>query len=94
MRATDGYTASNISATTAVFPLAGGKYAVDYTATWGSGGTVTLEKRTALATTFVTVATAFAADGFVVLDLPAGDYKLVVATATAAYVGIKRIPGE
>lgn len=93
MRACDGYFAQNISATTAAFHLDGGKYGIDYIATWG-GGSVTLQKMGADGSTYVTAATAFSANGYVTVDLPSGTYKLAVATATAVYVDIRRIPGE
>jgi hypothetical protein len=93
MRACDGYHASNIAATTAAFPLMGGLYGVDAMATWG-GGSVTLQKLAGDGSTYVTAATAFAANGYVTVDLPAGNYKLVVATASGVYVNLRRIPGE
>jgi hypothetical protein len=93
MRACDGYFAENIAATTAAFPLMGGLYGIDYIATWG-GGSVTLQKLAGDGSTYVTAATAFAANGYVTVDLPSGTYKLVVATATGAYVNVRRIPGE
>lgn len=95
MRAVDGYFASNISATTAAFALQGGKYGVDAVATWG-GGSAKLQKVTGDGSTTVSVSTAtdFTASGYATVDLPAGNYKLVVATATGVYVVIRRIPGE
>jgi hypothetical protein len=94
-RAVDGYFANNISATTAAFPLAGGRYAVDALATWNAGS-VKLQKIAGDGSTLVSVssATDFTANGFATVDLPSGKYKLVVATATAASVVIRRIPGE
>lgn len=93
MRARDSYLANGISATTAAFALAGGLYGIDYMATWG-GGSVTLQKLLGDTTTYVTAATAFAANGYVTVNLPAGTYKLAVATASGVYVQIVRIPGE
>lgn len=94
MRATDVYAASNISASTAVFSLAGGKYGVDYIATWNSGS-VTLERQAGDGSTFVAAMTAFSASGYAVADLPAGNYKLVIGgSPSAIYVTVKRIPGE
>ena len=93
MRQIDGYTASNISATTAAFTLSGGLYGVTYSATWSSGS-VTLERLSADGTTYIAVMTAFAANGYATVYLPPGTYELVVATSTAVYVNICRIPSE
>lgn len=95
MRACDGYNAANISATTAAFPLLGGLYGVDCVATF-SAGTVKLQKLAGDQSTYVSVSsgTDFSAAGYATVNLPAGTYKLTVATATAAYVQIRRIPGE
>lgn len=95
MRAVDGYFASNISATTAAFPLTGGLYGVDAMATWG-GGSVKLQRVMGDGSTTISVSsgTDFTANGYATVNLPSGNYKLVVATATAAYVQIRRIPGE
>jgi hypothetical protein len=95
MRALDGYHASNISATTAAFTLAGGKHGVDAIATWG-GGSVKLQRVAGNGSSLASVssATDFSANGFATVDLPAGSYKLVVDTATGAYVQVRRIPGE
>lgn len=94
MRACDGYSASNISASTAAFHLDGGKYGVDCIGT--SFGTVKLQKLGADASTYISVATAtdFAATGYTTVDLPSGTYKLTIASTTAVYVNIRRIPGE
>jgi hypothetical protein len=93
MRAVDSYLASNISATTSPFTLAGGNYGIDYIATWSSGS-VTLERLAGDGSTYVTVATAFAANGYISVYLPPGTYQLVVDTSTAVYVQIVRIPSE
>jgi hypothetical protein len=96
MRAGEQVFFSNIAATTAGFVLRGGKYGVDVTATWNSSGTVKLQKvlgdNTSLAS--VSSATDFSAAGYAVIDLPPGTYEFVIATATAAYAKITRIPGE
>ena len=88
--AIDGYLAENIDATTDPFPLTGGLYGMDYIGTgWG---TVTLEKLAGDGTTYVTAATAFAANGYATAYLAPGTYRLAVATATAVYVKIVRVP--
>ena len=83
-------TFSNISATPAVFTLRGGHYAITAIATWG-GGSVTLQRLAADASTYVTVLTALTANNFQTLNLPGGTYKLLVATATAIYVDITSV---
>jgi hypothetical protein len=93
MRAQDGYLASNISATTGQFPLAGGRYALMASATWG-GGSVTLDILGPDGTAWLVAATALIANGTALVDLPTGTYRFAVATATAVYASITRVPGE
>lgn len=93
MRAVDGYSAENISATTSGFKLAGGKYGIAVAATFG-GGSVGLQKLHSDGTTWLAVITALTAAGYTTADIPAGTYRLVIATATAVYASIERIPGE
>ncbi len=81
---------SNISATPATFTLRGGCYGVMAKATWG-GGSVTLQRLSVDGTTYVTVLTAFAADGYASLNLPGGTYRFLVVTSTAIYVEIVSI---
>ncbi len=81
---------SNISATTASFILRGGCYGVTAKATWG-GGSVTLQRLSPDGATYVTVLTAFTADGYASANLPSGTYRLLVATATAIYVDVVSI---
>lgn len=89
----EGKTFSNISASTAAFPLNGGKYAVDVVATFG-GGSVKLQKLAGDGSTYVSVAstTDFSAAGHGVADLAPGQYRFTIATATAVYVGVTRVP--
>lgn len=86
----DNFAFANISATPATFVLRGGLYAMTVTATWG-GGSATLQRLVPGTSTYVTVQTAFAADGFAAMNLPNGTYKLVIATATALYADIVSI---
>lgn len=81
---------ANITATTAAFALRGGLYAVTVHATFG-GGSVTLQKLAADASTYVTALTAFTADGYATVSLPSGTYKVAVTTATGVYVDIESI---
>lgn len=91
--ATDAVRHSNIDATTAAFQLKGGKYGVSAKATWG-GGSAKLQILMADDTTYVSVAsgTDFTADGYSTVDLPPGQYRWTIATATAIYTSVARIP--
>lgn len=88
-----GFTFSNVSATTAPFTLNGGKYGVDCGATFG-GGSVKLQKLLGDLSTFQSVSsgTDFAAAGYAVIDLPPGQYRFTIATATGVFAGITGIP--
>jgi hypothetical protein len=68
---------SNISATTATFPLDGGKYAVDVIGS--TFGTVTLQRLGPDGSTMLAAMTAFAANGSATADLPPGQYKIALA---------------
>lgn len=82
---------SNIGATTAAFSLLGGKYAIAAAAT--GSGTMGLQILGPDGSTFIAAHTAFAAvTGYIVVDLPPGQYKFVIATFTAVYASIVRIP--
>lgn len=85
--ARDVFAFKNISATPASFVLRGGNYGITVHATWG-GGSVTLQRLSPDGSTFVTVMTAFAADGYANQNLPNGTYQLLVATATAIYIDV------
>jgi len=92
MRAHEAVKFSNIAATTAAFTLTGGHYWIGAKAT--GFGTVGLQTLLPDGTTFVASHTAFSADGFTTAFLPPGTYKFVIATATAVYAGVVRIPYE
>lgn len=91
--ATDGALFSNISANTAAFHLRGGKYAAAAVATFG-GGSVKLQALGPDGSTYLSVSstTDFTAAGYGVVDLPAGQYRFTVATATAVYASVYRVP--
>lgn len=95
MRATDGFSFSNISASTAAFTLRGGKYGVDAVATF-SAGSVKLQRLAADKSTYLSVSsgTDFSAAGYASVDLPPGTYRFTIATATAVYAAICRIPDD
>jgi hypothetical protein len=95
MRAVDAKSFSNIAASTAAFNLGGGLYGMDVVGTFG-GGSVKLQRLAADGSTYVSVAsgTDFSANGFATAYLPAGSYRLTIATATAVYASVQRIPAE
>jgi hypothetical protein len=79
---------SNISSTPAPFNLRGGSYGITaHSATWSAGST-TLQRLAPDGLTYVTVLTAFSADGYASVNLPAGTYELAIATATGVYADI------
>ena len=83
---------SNLGAvTTSTFTLLGGKYAVTWQATLG-GGNLQLQALSADGSTFVAVGSAIAALGLTVFDLPPGQYRFVITTATANFISVCRIP--
>lgn len=71
---------SAISATPATFVLRGGNYGITLHAT--AWGTATLQRLTPDGG-YVTVLTAFSADGYQNISLPNGTYKLLLAGITA-----------
>lgn len=87
----DYFVLTNASATSSAFYLRGGKYGMTVSATFG-GGSVTLQKLAPDASTYVTALTAFTAAGYATVDLPPGQYKVAVATATAVYAAVDPIP--
>lgn len=84
---------SGLSASTTGFPLRGGKYGVSANGTWG-GGSAKLQVLLPDESTYLSVAsgTDFTANGFAVVDLPPGQYRWTIATATAVAVTVARIP--
>ncbi|MGJ5120964.1 hypothetical protein [Bradyrhizobium oligotrophicum] len=91
--ATDGASVSNVSASSSAFALRGGKYGVNAVATFG-GGSVKLQILQADGSSYVSVssATDFTAAGYGTVDLPPGQYRFTIATATAVYANVTRIP--
>jgi hypothetical protein len=78
-------TFSNIAATPAPFTLRGGAYGVMVNGTFG---TVTLQRLSLDGTSYITVLTAFTAAGYASVNLPAGTYQLLLATASGIYADI------
>lgn len=94
MRAYESQKWANIDATPADFLIYGGVYALDVIATFG-GGSVTLTRLGPDSSTYLTAATAITANGTSgAITLPPGQYRLTIATATAVYASLVRIPGE
>jgi hypothetical protein len=91
---TDGLQFSNIAATTTGKSLKGGKYASVVSATFG-GGNVQWQTLALDGSTWINVGSSITANNFVVLgDLPPGQYRLSVTTATAVYAALTAITGE
>jgi hypothetical protein len=106
MSATEAVTFSNIGATTAAFGLKGGLYAMSAIATWGGGtvkiqmivpdgstGTAVDIQQSfddGSATIKDLITGSFAANGMKIVFLPPGNYKVVIATASAVYVTITK----
>lgn len=91
MNVTESERFSNIAATTAAFTLKGGRYGIAAVATWG-GGTIELQTLGPDGSTYLSTGTQFSANGYKTVDLPPGQYKFVVATATAAFVSVSSVP--
>lgn len=73
----ESFNYSNIAATTGTFSLMGGRYGLTCKAS--TYGTVTLQVLAFDATTWLIAATAIAADGVAIVDLPAGQYRFAIA---------------
>lgn len=87
----DGHFESNVAAGTYSFNLRGGKYWLETKST--GSGTIDLKKLGPDGSTYTARATQITATaGQQTLELPPGSYQLVVATFTANYLEISRIP--
>jgi hypothetical protein len=94
MRAPESFWIQNLDATPANILIKGGVYVLDAVATWG-GGSLTLTRRGPNGSTYLTAATALTADGTSgAITLPPGEYRFTIATATAVYASLVRVPGE
>lgn len=82
---------SNASATGSAKQWPGGRGWFAAKATWG-GGSVALHFLLPDGTTFALACTALSADGGIAFELPPCQIKGVVATATAVYATVARIP--
>lgn len=94
MRATESIKFNEIDATTAGFALYGGRYLLLVVATWG-GGSVAVESLAPDAS-WIAVPNvegdAVAGDGAFHYDLPPGQYRLALTTATDVLGALTRIP--
>lgn len=97
MNVTESKSFSNISATTAAFPLKGGMYSLTASATWG-GGNIALQVLGPDGSTWIAPlsiggsANTLTANGQQVLNLAAGQYRIAVTTATAVYAVVASVP--
>jgi hypothetical protein len=91
--AVDAKAFSNISATTAAFGLKGGKYAVTALGTFG-GGSVKFQTLGPDGSTWISVSslTDFTVAGDATVDIPPGQFRFTIATATAVYASVAGIP--
>lgn len=89
----DAQSFSNISATTAAFRLNGGRYAIEAVATFG-GGSVKFQALMPDGSTWQSVssATDFTAAGYATIDVPPGQYRFTITTATAVYCSAAGVP--
>lgn len=97
MNITEAVLYSNIAASTAPFKLKGGRYVLAASATF-SGGSVSVQMLGPDAATWVTPsniagsANTITAAGCQTVDLPPGQYRITIATATAVYASLASIP--
>lgn len=90
---------SATATSSAPFTLKGGKYAVSELATFAMSDTLSLEYLGPDGSTYVSVGSALvfaATGGYVVIDLPPGQYKWVLGSThvTAIYAAVVRIPND
>jgi len=82
---------ANIAATTAQFQVKGGTYVITVHATFG-GGSVQLQTLAGDGATWLLLGTSITADGTQSFTLPPGAYRFAIATATAVYANLTRVP--
>lgn len=85
----DFQTWNAIAATPLDFMLHAGKYGLALKA--GVWGTATLQKYESTSDSYFPISAAIGANGYVVLDLPAGQYQLTLAGITALSGSISKI---
>ena len=97
-----GIKAKNVTAPGSAVELKGGKYMLIASGTWNTTGTVGIDALSADGSTWCPVVmytsdggslTAIkGANGTAVMDLAPGQYRLNVATVTAVYASLTRVP--
>lgn len=93
MHAPDFKKFENIAATTAAFPLQGGRVQISAVATWG-GGNVVLQQIGPDGSTWLPLHVAIEANGVATADVPPGQFRLAVTTATGVYASIASVPNR
>lgn len=94
--ASDAVSFGPITANTSAFTLKGGRYVFNAVATFG-GGNVQLQMLAADGTSWVAPkdiggsANNLTAAGSQTVDLPAGQFRVAVTTATAVYASVARV---
>jgi hypothetical protein len=83
----ESFVFKNATSAQGPFILRGGSYGVTALGTWG-GGSLTLQRLADDGSTWITCLTAFSANGYASLNLPAGTYQFAIATATAVYCSV------
>ena len=82
---------NNISSTTAVFSLIGGKYGLDINGTFSSGSTQ-VQALSIDGSTWLNCGSSTSANGVSVLELPAGQYRMAVSgSVSAVYFSLTKI---
>lgn len=82
---------SNVAASSDAFELVGGYYMLSGVATWG-GGSLKLQQLGPDGSTYLDTAASLTANGIAYAYCAPGQYKLTVATATALYTTLVRVP--
>jgi hypothetical protein len=80
----------NISATTAAFAVKGGTYGLTVSAT--TFGSVQLQTLSLDGATWLNAGSAISANGFVSQALPPGQYRFLLAGASAVYAALTSVP--
>lgn len=89
----EGNAFSLSASNSATFVLQGGYYALTALAgSWNGSGSVTLDIEGPDGSTFIATALTLSANGMSEGYLPAGTYKIVVASATGVYASVQSVP--
>jgi hypothetical protein len=82
---------TNISATTVAFGLKGGRYGLVVSANF-AGGNVQLQMLSLDGVTWINFGAAITVNGVATNDLPPGQYRIAIVTATAVYAALTSVP--